>query len=134
MLLNYLHDHDDDKFLCSQKRYLVRICFNLRMNQISVISSNFESFLSIIECLTDLAVINTLSVIFLCWVTFVRWFLKQFQKRSGTKSTQGMTCMACSFFKFIGIFFENLIWLLNYVINILKICKDISFRIKIHVC
>lgn len=25
------------------------------------------------------------------------------------------------FFKFIGIFFENLIWLLNYVINILKI-------------
>lgn len=128
MLLNYLHDLDDDKFLCSQKRYLFRICFNLRMNQISVISSNFESFLSIIECLTDLALINTLSVIFLCWVTFVRWFLKQFQKRPGTKSTQGMTWMACSFLSFNGIFFENLIWLLNYVINILKI------RIKIHVC
>lgn len=128
MLLNYLHDLDDDKFLCFQKRYLVRICFNLRMNQIPVISSNFESFLSIIECLTDLALINTLNVIFLCWVTFVRWFLKQFQKRSGTKSTQGMTCMACSFLSLLEFFFENLIWLLNYVINILKI------RIKIHVC
>lgn len=36
------------------------------------------------------------------------------------------------FFKFIGIFFENLIWLLNYVISVLKICEDIPFRIKIN--